>query len=167
MSAEFTDVHQVAPHSRIAEAAGSARAAIRSDSIPAQILRFTLHVVEMAIAMVIGMMPLGFVLNALGQSDLSSRSPEAYSLAMNLSMVVPMAGWMLIRRHGVRLTVEMAAAMIVPGGLLAVASLAGILPHAAALSGSGILMWAGMLAAMAFRWPAYARHCHARTSSAH
>jgi flagellar biosynthetic protein FliP len=135
------------------------RAAVRSDSIPAQILRFGLHFAEMAIAMEIGMLPRGSVLSALGQSDLSSRSPEAYSLAMNLSMVLPMAAWMLIRRHGRRLTLEMAAAMIVPGAVVAAASLAGLLPHTAAVSAMGALMWIGMLAAMAFRWRAYAQHC--------
>ena len=147
-----------APRRRIAAVAAPVRAALRSDTIPAQILRFGLHFVEMAIAMEIGMMPLGFVLATLGQNDLASRSPEAYSLAMNLSMVLPMAAWMLIRRHGLRLTAEMAAAMIVPGGIVAAASLAGLLPHTAAVSSMGALMWIGMLAAMAFRWRAYAHH---------
>lgn len=160
MSAEIADVPQVDRRRGTATVAASARAALRSDSIPAQVLRFGLHVVEMAIAMEIGMMPLGSVLSALGQSDLSSRSPEAYSLAMNLSMVLPMAAWMLIRRHGLRLTAEMAAAMILPGAVVAAASLAGLLPHNAALSAVGTLMWIGMLAAMAFRWSAYAQHCH-------
>ena len=138
----------------------SPRAALRSGTVLAQILRFGLHFLEMAVVMEIGMMPLGLILAAVGQSDLSARSPEVYSLVMNLSMATPMAIWMLIRRHGVRLTVEMAAAMIVPGAVVAAGSLAGLLPHSAAVSAIGALMWIGMLAAMAFRWPAYARHCH-------
>jgi hypothetical protein len=101
---------------------------------------FGLHFVEMAIAMEIGMMPLGYLLSALGQSDLSSRSPEAYSLAMNLSMVLPMAAWMLIRRHGLRLTADMAAAMILPGAIVAAASLGGFLAHTAAVWSIGALM---------------------------
>jgi hypothetical protein len=156
---DITDVRQVDRRRRTA-AVASVRAAFRSDSIWAQVLRFSVHVAEMAVAMEIGMMPLGSILSALGESDLGSRSPEAYSLVMNLSMVLPMAAWMLIRRHGLRLTAEMAAAMIVPGGFVAAASLAGLLPHNAAVSAMGILMWVGMLAAMAFRWGAYARHCH-------
>jgi flagellar biosynthetic protein FliP len=158
MSADTAGIHQVSRPERTRWTA--ARAALRSDAVPAQSLRFGLHFVEMAIAMEIGMMPLGSILAAVGQSDLSARSPEAYSLVMNLSMAIPMAIWMLIRRHGIRLTAEMAAAMIVPGAIVAAGSLAGLLPHAAAVSAIGALMWIGMLAAMAVRWPAYARHHH-------
>lgn len=141
--------------------AGSAIVAyVRSDAVPAQALRFGLHFAEMAVAMELGMMPLGPVLSALGHGDLSTRSPEAYSLVMNLSMALAMAAWMLVRRHGWRLTTEMAAAMTVPGGLVAAASVAGLLPPTAATSATGPLMWVGMLGAMAFRWSAYARHCH-------
>jgi hypothetical protein len=139
----------------------AARAALRSDTVPAQVLRFGLHFLEMAVVMMIGMMPLGLVLSALGQADLATRSPEAYATAMNLSMALPMAAWMLLRRHGARLTAEMTAAMIVPGGVVAVAGLAGLVPHSAAVSATGLLMWLGMLAAMGLRWNDYARHCHA------
>jgi hypothetical protein len=135
------------------------RTATRSDTVPAQVLRFGLHFLEMAVVMTIGMMPLGAVLTALGQGDLATRSPEAYATAMNLSMALPMAAWMLFRRHGVRLTAEMAAAMIVPGGVVAVAGLAGIVSHTAAVSAIDVLMWAGMLAAMGLRWRSYAGHC--------
>lgn len=152
MSADIAEVRR----SRIS----SATAYVRSDSVLAQVLRFGLHFAEMAVAMELGMMPLGPLLSALGYGNLSTSSPNAYSLAMNLSMVLPMAAWMLVRRHGWRLTAEMAAAMIVPGSLVAVASVAGLVPGNAATTAMGTLMWVGMFAAMAFRWRAYAQHCH-------
>jgi flagellar biosynthetic protein FliP len=138
----------------------AALAVWRSPGLTGQAIRFAWHFVEMAIAMEIGMMPLGFVLGVVGQADLHSRSPEAYSLAMTASMVLPMAAWMLIRRHGWERTAEMAAAMIVPVAVLAAGGLAGLLPHQAALTGMGFLMWVGMLAAMLFRWREYAQHDH-------
>ncbi len=46
-------------------------------------------------------------------------------------------------------------------GMAAAASLAGLLPHTAVESGTVfILMWAGMLAAMLFRWRDYAHGHH-------
>ena len=146
--------------SRVAAAATSVLAVRKSPGPASQIIRFGWHFIEMAIAMEIGMMPLGFVLGALGQADLNSRSPEAYAVAMTLSMVLPMAAWMLIRRHGWQRTAEMVAAMIVPIVVLAAGGLAGLVPHQTAVSGMGALMWVSMLAAMLFRWRDYAQHHH-------
>jgi len=154
------DVERGSHRNRIVAAAASALAVRKSNSPAGQIVRFVWHFIEMAIAMLIGMMPLGFVLSALGQSDLSNRSPEAFAMAMTASMVLPMAAWMRIRGHGWERTGEMTAAMTLPDLLLVVGSLAGLLPHAAALSAMDTLMWAGMLAAMLFRWSDYAQHQH-------
>ena len=69
-----------------------------------------------------------------------------------------MAAWMLIRRHGWRHTVEMSVGMAGSTVVVAAASLAGLLPHSAVDSSIvGILMWAGMLGAMLFRWRDYAQ----------
>ena len=145
---------------RVTAAAASAWAVRKSPGRAGQIIRFSWHFVEMAIAMEIGMMPLGLVLGALGQADLNSRSPELYALAMTVSMVLPMAAWMLVRRHAWQRTAEMVAAMIVPIAVLAAGGLAGLVPHHAAVSGMGSLMWLSMLAAMLFRWRDYAQHHH-------
>lgn len=130
-----------------------------------QVLRFTGHFVEMAIAMEVGMMALGPVLSTLPVAATVNRSPEASALAMTLSMVLPMAGWMLIRKHGWGHAVEMTAAMSVPTLVLCAGSLGGLLPHSAAAIGMGVLMWAGMLGAMLFRWRDYTglgHHGHQR-----
>ncbi len=144
---------------RAVAAAGSALAVRSSNAPVAQIVRFVWHYVQMAIAMELGMLlPVGFILSALGLNGLVSRSPEASALVMTAEMVVGMAAWMCIRRHTWRHTVEMSAGMSASTVVAAAASLAGLLPHTAAQSGTvGILMWAGMLAAMLFRWRDYAQ----------
>ena len=116
--------------------------------------------VQMSIAMMLGMyLPVwGFILSALGLSGLVSRSPEASALVMTAEMVFGMAAWMCIRRHSWRHTVEMSAGMSASTVVATAASLAGLLPHTAAQSGTvGFLMWAGMLGAMLFRWRDYAQ----------
>ena len=148
--------------SRAVQPAGLAWGAVRSTGPAGQAVRFLWHFAQMAIAMEIGMY-LGMappVLSALGLSNPSTRSPEAYALEMTVSMVLPMAAWMLIRRHGWERTAEMTGAMTVPIVLLAAASLIGSLPHSAALSGMNLLMWVAMLGAMLFRWSDYAQHHH-------
>jgi flagellar biosynthetic protein FliP len=130
----------------------------------AQVIRFGWHYVQMAIAMELGMfLPVGLVLSALGLSHVVSRSPEASALVMTAEMVLGMAAWMCIRRHPWRHTVEMSAGMAASTVVAAAASLAGLLPHTAVQSGTvGMLMWAGMLGAMLFRWRDYAQghRCH-------
>lgn len=148
----------------VRKAAGSALAVVRSDGPAGQVVRFVWHFVQMAVVMLLGMLPLGFILAALGQSNLSARSPETYALAMMASMVIPMAAFMRIRGHSWERTAEMSGAMTVPSAVLLAASLLGLIPQKAALSitagGMGIPMWAGMLGAMFFRWRDYAQHHH-------
>ena len=133
----------------------------RSNAPAAQVVRFVSHYVQMAMAMYLGMLlPVGLILSTLGLSHLL-RSPEASALVMTAEMVFGMAAWMCIRWHSWRHTVEMSAGMSASTVVAAAASLAGLLPHTAAQSGTvGILMWAGMLAAMLFRWRDYARGHH-------
>jgi hypothetical protein len=144
---------------RAVAAAGAAPAVLRSNAPVAQVVRFVWHYVQMAIAMELGMLlPVGFILTAVGLYDLVSRSPEASALVMTAEMVFGMAAWMCIRRHSWRHTVEMSAGMSASTVVAAAASLGGLLPHTAVNSGPvQILMWAGMLAAMLFRWCDYAQ----------
>jgi hypothetical protein len=148
-------------------AAGTAVAALhgpRSNGRVAQLIRFGWHYVQMAIAMMIGMIPLGIVLSALGRPDLDTQAPEAYALAMTVSMLLPMVAWMRILGHDWERTAEMVAAMTVPIVVLAAGSLIGPLPNTAALFGMNILMWVGMLGAMLFRWRDYAQHGHGQAT---
>lgn len=159
----------VARMRRVHKAAGSALAVVRSAGPVGQVVRFVWHFVQMAIVMLLGMLPLGFILAALGQRNFSARSPETYALAMMASMVLPMAAFMLIRGHSWERTAEMCGAMTVPSAVLLAGSLLGLIPQKAALSitggGMGIPMWAGMLGAMLFRWRDYAQHHHSHLTS--
>lgn len=149
---------------RALKAPACAYGVIKSAGPVGQFVRFTWHFVQMVVVMMLGMVALGPVLSALGQSHLNSRSPEAYALAMLASMVIPMAAFMRIRGHNWERPAEMSAAMTVPTAVILASSLLGLIPHRAALSivggGMGIPMWAGMLAAMLFRWREYAQHRH-------
>lgn len=147
---------------RAAAGAGSALTFLRPNVRVAQVIRFVWHYAQMAIAMELGMfLPVGFLLSALGLSELVSQSHEASALVMTAEMVIGMAAWMLIRRHSWRHTVEMSAGMSASTVAAATASLAGLLPHTAVNSGPvEILMWAGMLGAMLFRWRHYAQVHH-------
>ncbi len=147
---------------RARAAARPALAVLRSNAPAMQVVRFAWHYVQMSIAMYLGMLlPVGLVLSALGLSHALSRSPEASALVMTGEMVLGMAAWMKIRRHPWSHTVEMSAGMSASTVVAAAASLAGLLPHTAVDSGPvGILMWAGMLGAMLFRWRDYAQGHH-------
>jgi len=157
---------------RAPKAAAAAYGVVKSAGPVGQIVRFVWHFVQMAVVMLLGMLPLGLILAALGQSNLSARSRETYALAMMASMVLPMAAFMRIRGHSWERTAEMCGAMTVPSAALLAGSLLGLIPQKAALSitggGMGIPMWAGMLGAMFYRWRDYAQHHHSHlTSSSH
>jgi hypothetical protein len=124
-----------------------------------QTLRFLRHFGEMFLAMLLGMGAFdvvnGLILIPMGFPYLSARFPEAFSLAMAVSMSVPMVAWMRIRKHAWRLSVEMAGAMIVPIALLIVVCSIGLLPHTVLIPGTHILMVPAMLGAMLYRWRDY------------
>lgn len=75
------------------------------------------HLVEMLVAMQIGMMagPYLFAL-ALGTSvgDFRRSHDVAFALVMGVGMTVPMVAWMLYRGHSWRSAAEMTAVMIGP-----------------------------------------------------
>jgi hypothetical protein len=80
-------------------------------------LHFARHLVEMMVAMWIGM-PLGRVIFAAvygsGSSAAVRHHDIAWTLIMAFAMTAPMVGVMLYRRHSRRSAAEMAAAMIAP-----------------------------------------------------
>jgi hypothetical protein len=128
-----------------------------------QTLRFLRHFGEMVLAMLLGMGVFALVNDAilipLGFPYLSARfSPEAFSLAMAVSMTVPMVAWMRIRKHAWRLSAEMAGAMLVPIVLLIAVCSIGHLPSTVLLTGTHIIMLPAMLAVMLYRWRDYTCH---------
>lgn len=85
-----------------------------------QALRFGRHLLEMTVAMLLGMfvygLAVGGLLAAAGTTLETQRieRPEVFALGMALAMSVPMVAWMRHRGHAWRNGAEMSAAMLVP-----------------------------------------------------
>lgn len=133
--------------------------------------RFIGHLVEMVIAMMVGMVALGVPLNAIlvaqGYPDGLKPYPELSALAMTLEMTLAMAVWMLFRRHRFAIVAEMSGAMV--GAAVIVVGLCSvhILPASSAPGLSHVGMYAAMLGLMVYRRSEYIvdhsamRHSHA------
>jgi hypothetical protein len=123
--------------------------------------RFTVHYLEMVVAMVAGMVILGplqvLVLNAAGWT--SALEPAGVSaLAMATNMTVAMAAWMRFRGHTRRPIIEMSAAMYLPFGLLLVPLWRGAITEDTFVLVGHVLMLLGMLLAMLLRREEYTGH---------
>ncbi|MGP3912002.1 hypothetical protein OHA25_58220 [Nonomuraea sp. NBC_00507] len=121
--------------------------------------RFTLHYVEMIIAMFVGMFALGALLDVLGLGVSSSEYPEPAYLIMAFNMSVGMAVWMRIRGHGWAATLEMCAAMFVPVVPLFPLLWLGVIDGHGVMMVAHVAMFPLMLAAMFRRLDEYAG-CH-------
>ncbi len=80
--------------------------------------RFILHLLEMALAMMVGMVIL-YWLDTVTPASSSYAAAFKYGtnlfdLAMGIFMTVPMVAWMIVRGHGRRHSAEMAFAMFAP-----------------------------------------------------
>ena len=123
-------------------------------------VQFSLHFVEMFIAMSIGMAIFGPVRSALaaqGYTALLDPRSIDHQVWMNLFMVVPMVLWMRVRGHKWQHGIEMGAAMVVPTAcviLLCRLGLTDILPWFTT-SLTGIAMLAGMIGYMLYRREMY------------
>ena len=123
---------------------------------------FARHYVEMVVVMFVGMGLLALPARwAWAGAGLDTADTAGMLIRMGVTMTLPMIPWMLWRGHGMRPTLEMAGAMIVPT-LGAVALLA-----AGALTGVGLLMTVehvamliAMFAVMAARPEEYSDHRH-------
>lgn len=119
-------------------------------------LRFTLHFVEMIVAMFVGMFALA-PLWSLGP-DLPNRADvDAFVMATN--MAVGMAVWMALRRHAWPRILEMSAVMYVPFAVMLVPFWLGWVSDHAVMMAGHILMVPLMLAAMLWRRAEYS-HIH-------
>ncbi|MFD2081401.1 hypothetical protein [Actinopolymorpha cephalotaxi] len=127
------------------------------------VLRFTVHYLEMVVAMVVGMVALGplesFLARAVGRPDALDGSTVSM-LLMAVNMTVPMAAWMRVRGHRWRLTAEMCAGMDVPFLLVLVPYWAGAISEMALMMVGHTVMFVGMAAAMVVRRQEYAGHGH-------
>jgi hypothetical protein len=135
--------------------------------------RFAQHFVEMALAMMLGMVVLGalntLVLIPAGDLALTGDYPQSHLLAMAVFMAVPMVAWMRLRGHGWEHGAEMAGAMVAPVALCIGGCAVGVLSPMAMLSLGHELMWVAMLGVMLFRWDHYAGegHVHGAAIIAH
>jgi len=125
--------------------------------------RFALHYAEMVAVMFIGMFvlmaPTGWLLGAVGTSW-SGLSPAMNTLAMALTMTVPMVGWMRYRGHAWRPNAEMAASMLLPTFAVMALLAAGVATDGAMAVPEHAGMLACMLVAMLLRRDEYS--CAAR-----
>ena len=95
----------------------------------ANVGRFTLHFLEMMVAMMAGM-PFFFLLrNRVPASSIYAAAfvsgTNLSALAMGVFMTVPMVAWMIVRGHGWRHSAEMAFAMFAPVAAIIVLRLLG------------------------------------------
>ncbi|MER5335429.1 hypothetical protein [Micromonospora sp. NPDC002717] len=119
------------------------------------------HLLEMALAMIAGMLLLGPLRAAVGTSlgfspDLGRADVGAVLMATDMS--VGMAVWMRYRRHSWAAVGEMTAAMYLPVLVLFVPFRAGLVGADALLLGSHLLMLPAMALAVLRRRAEYARH---------
>ncbi len=123
---------------------------------------FARHYLEMVVVMFVGMGLLALPARwAWAGAGLDTADTAGMLIRMGVTMTLPMIPWMLWRGHGMRPTLEMAGAMIVPtlGAL--------VLLVAGALTGVGLLMTVehvamliAMFAVMAARPEEYSGHRH-------
>ncbi|MEU4642848.1 hypothetical protein [Micromonospora sp. NPDC023814] len=119
------------------------------------------HLLEMALAMIAGMLLLGQLRAAVGTSlgfspDLGRADVGAVLMATDMS--VGMAVWMRYRRHSWAAVGEMTVAMYLPVLVLFVPFRAGLVGADALLLGSHLLMLPAMALAVLRRRAEYARH---------
>lgn len=139
--------------------------AISEETSPVRRLvwNFLRHLLEMLLAMVVGMALLGGLVSllaeALGQSDRYAGG-SWHALVMTVNMTAGMGVWMRYRRHHPRHIAEMAAAMIVPLAVLIAPFWAGLITRGTLMGGLHLLMVPAMVGAMLYRRDVYCYHHH-------
>ena len=110
------------------------------------VVRFTLHFLEMVVAMVVGMIVLGPIWSFAWPGLSGNMTAQVLVMATNMSL--GMALWMKIRRHGWASIAEMSAAMYVPFLVLLPFFWAGVLSGMTLMGAGHVLMLPAMLIAM-------------------
>jgi hypothetical protein len=125
--------------------------------------RFTRHLLEMVLAMMVGMAVFGLALAVLGDPPGYANLLVQYGL-IGAFMAAPMVAWMRHRRHSWRDSGEMTAAMLAP--MLAPVVLVelgvavpGLSEHSLMML-SHVAMIGGMVALMIYRFERYAHGLH-------
>jgi hypothetical protein len=150
---------------KAAEEVGTAslRKAGRARRYLVQGWRFARHLLEMLVAMMVGMAVLGVALAVLGEPPGYANLLLRYGL-MGAFMAAPMVGWMRYRGHSWSDGGEMTAAMLVPMFALVVPVELGVsvpgLSKESLMMLSHVAMIAGMVAWMVYRRDRYAHGEH-------
>lgn len=110
------------------------------------VVRFTLHFLEMVVAMLVGMVALGPVWSFAWPGLSENMTAQVLVMATNMSL--GMALWMKIRRHGWASIIEMSAAMYVPFLVLLPFYWADVMSGMALMGAGHVLMLPAMLIAM-------------------
>ena len=120
---------------------------------------FLLHLGEMMLAMIAGMVVLGGLLEAalaVGGSSMSHAPIAVAAGAMAFNMTAPMAWWMRRRGHPARHNLEMAGSMIVPTALAIAAYWLGAIAEDSVLAVQHAVMIPAMVGVMLARRDHYA-----------
>ena len=173
------DAVSQAPEDATAHVGHGARLGVpRDDAQPARagrLGRFVRHLVEMILAMMVGMALFGGVralLDPTGAADALREHLDVRYLAMTAVMAVPMAALMRYRGHGWARTAEMIAAMAGPVAVacllwrLGLGAVVPALSDKALGTSTHVAMYVGMLLAMLYRFGDYA-HAGAHRASGH
>jgi hypothetical protein len=129
--------------------------------------RFTRHLLEMVVAMIVGMEVLDLALEVLGEPPGLANPLVGYGL-MGASMAAPMVAWMRYRGLSWSDGLEMTVAMLVPMFALVVPVELGVTEYVPWLSEHSLMMLshvamiAGMVALMIYRWDRYAHGAHSQ-----
>jgi hypothetical protein len=121
---------------------------------------FTLHVIEMLVAMFAGMVVLGGVVEgalAVAGASLMDAPAAVAATVMAFNMTAPMVWWMHHRGHPARHNVEMAASMIVPTVIVIVLHWLGAVSTHGVMAVQHAVMIPAMVGVMLWRYEHYAR----------
>ncbi len=127
--------------------------------------RFSLHVVEMVLAMMVGMAVFGAIRGVLAPSVFTTAlrdHVDARYILMALFMAVPMVLLMRYQGHSWERTAEMVGAMVVPVAIACLLWRVGVPAFSSTTLGAitHVAMYAGMLLAMLYRFGEYAHSGH-------
>ena len=123
-------------------------------------MAFALHLAEMLVAMVAGMVVLGGALEgvlALAGTSLSDAPTAASAAVMAVNMTVPMVWWMRYRGHPLRHSVEMAGSMVVPTAIIVALYWLGTIPSGGVMAAQHVVMIPAMVGVMLWRYEHYSR----------
>jgi hypothetical protein len=121
---------------------------------------FALHLAEMLVAMVAGMVVLGGALEgglALAGTGLSDAPTALAAAVMAINMTVPMVWWMQYRGHPAKHSVEMAGSMVVPTAIIIATYWLGAIQSGGVMVAQHVVMIPAMVGVMLWRYEHYSR----------